>query len=81
MKKKEYAGISAFRIFLDNLKKLFATKNELDAKADKSEVDSKATKSTTLEGYGITNAYTKDESDEYLATKSSVQFITWGAED
>lgn len=46
--------------------------NALDTKADKttmaSELDKKADKATTLEGYGISDAYTKTQIDEKLAS-------------
>ena len=52
----------------------YATTETLLQYALKSEVtsslSSKADKSTTLAGYGITNAYTKTESDEKYATKA-----------
>lgn len=43
-----------------------------DAKEElTAEIDKKATKSTTLEGYGITNAYTKTQVDTAISTAKS----------
>lgn len=45
------------------------TKSQADSKfATKSELQGKANKSTTLAGYGITDAYTKTEADGKYAT-------------
>lgn len=49
------------------------TKEYLDDK-----LSTKADKSTTLSGYGITDAYTKNEID---ASKSGVKFVTWTSAD
>ena len=49
----------------------FATKTEVS-----SGLESKADKSTTLSGYGITNAYTKTEADGKFALKSSIPDIS-----
>ena len=48
----------------------YATKTELAEKADKTALNGKADKETTLAGYGITDAYTKTESDSKYATKA-----------
>ena len=48
----------------------YATKTELAEKADKTALNGKADKSTTLSGYGITDAYTKTEADGKFATKA-----------
>ena len=48
----------------------YATKTELAEKADKTALNGKADKETTLAGYGITDAYTKTESDGKFATKA-----------
>lgn len=49
------------------------TSSEIDDKIStlNTEIGKKATKSTTLSGYGITNAYTKTESDNKYLTKDS----------
>lgn len=49
------------------------TSSEIDDKIStlNTEIGKKATKSTTLSGYGITNAYTKTESDNKYLTKTS----------
>lgn len=44
-------------------------KEKLDIDALEAEVDAKATKATTLNGYGITDAYTKTQVDTELAKK------------
>lgn len=41
----------------------------LDKKADKTALDNKADKATTLTGYGITDAYTKDATNTAITTK------------
>ena len=46
----------------------YATKVELDEKADKTALNGKADKETTLAGYGIIDAYTKAEADGKYAT-------------
>ena len=48
----------------------YATKASLSGYATTSALDGKANKSTTLNGYGITDAYTKSESDGKYATKA-----------
>lgn len=49
------------------------TKSEADDKfATKNEVNGKANKSTTLAGYGITDAYTKTEADDKYATTTNL---------
>ena len=53
-----------------SLSETYATKVELAEKADKTALDGKADKSTTLNGYGITDAYTKTEADGKYATKA-----------
>lgn len=60
---KDYVNLNALRTFLDNLKTLFATKTEVNAKAN-----------TTLSS---ANTYT----DDAVAQKSLVQFITWEDDD
>ena len=50
----------------------YATKESLSGYATTSALDSKANKSTTLSGYGITNAYTKSESDGKYALKTDL---------
>ena len=50
----------------ESVSSTYATKSELANKADTSALDGKANKSTTLNGYGITDAYTKSESDGKL---------------
>lgn len=55
------------------------TKEYLDNK-----LSTKANKSTTLSGYGITDAYTKDETytqAEINTLKSGVKLITWTSAD
>ena len=52
------------------LNETYATKVELAEKADKTALDGKANKSTTLNGYGITDAYTKTDADGKYATKA-----------
>ena len=47
------------------------TAAETDIKRMNTALNGKATKSTTLKGYGITNAYTKDEVDEMDAKKAA----------
>lgn len=42
------------------------------------ELTTKANKSTTLSGYGITDAYTKNEID---TSKSGVKLVTWTSAD
>ena len=49
------------------------TKSEADQKfATKNEVNGKANKATTLSGYGITDAYTKTEADGKYALKTDL---------
>lgn len=51
-----------------------AAGNQIDATyATKTEVSAKADVATTLAGYGITDAYTKTESDALYATSSTVE--------
>ena len=50
----------------------YATKTELATKADSTALNAKADKSTTLAGYGITDAYTKTEADGKYATKTEL---------
>lgn len=55
------------------------TKEYLDDK-----LSTKANKSTTLSGYGITDAYTKNETytqAEIDALKSGVKLVTWTSAD
>ena len=52
------------------LNETYATKTELAEKADVTALNGKANKSTTLNGYGITDAYTKTEADGKYATKA-----------
>ena len=52
------------------LNETYATKVELAEKADVTALNGKANKSTTLNGYGITDAYTKTEADGKYATKA-----------
>ena len=54
----------------DSLSETYATKVELAEKADKTALNGKANKSTTLNGYGITDAYTKTDADGKYATKA-----------
>lgn len=53
----------------------YATKDALDNKADRTYVDTKvgekANKATTLAGYEITDAYTKEKTNELLNTKAN----------
>ena len=49
------------------------TNANLVKKANQVDLDGKADKATTLEGYGITNAYTKDEADGKFATVDQLQ--------
>lgn len=53
----------------------YATKDALDNKADQTYVDTevgkKANKATTLAGYEITDAYTKEKTNELLNTKAN----------
>ena len=55
-----------------NASSTYATKTELSAKADTTALNAKADKSTTLAGYGITNAYTKTEADDKYALKTAL---------
>lgn len=56
------------------------TKTEIDGKVSTLEnsINGKATKSTTLAGYGITNAYTKTETDNLLKTKLDASSVIDG---
>lgn len=49
------------------------TNANLAKKANQVDLDGKADKATTLKGYGITNAYTKDEADGKFATVDQLQ--------
>ena len=49
------------------------TNANLAKKANQVDLDGKADKATTLEGYGITNAYTKTEADSKFATVDQLQ--------
>lgn len=76
---KNYASLDTLRTFLDNLKNLFATKTEVDSKADSdhnhdSSYDTKGSADTALE---TSKTYT----DNAVSQKSQVQIITWGADD
>lgn len=79
MTTKNYVSLSKLSIFLDNLKLLFATKTEVDSKADinhshDSSYDVKGSADTALES---ANTYT----DNAIAQKSQVQMITWEDDD
>ena len=50
----------------------YATKSELSKYATTTVVNGKADKSTTLSGYGITDAYTKSEADGKFALETSL---------
>ncbi len=56
------------------------TKTEIDSKVStlNTSINGKATKSTTLSGYGITNAYTKTETDNLLKTKLDASSVIDG---
>ena len=58
------------------------TKTEIDGKVTtlNTSINGKATKSTTLSGYGITNAYTKTETDNLLNAKLSASSVIDGGE-
>lgn len=58
------------------------TKTEIDGKVStlNTSINGKATKSTTLSGYGITNAYTKTETDNLLKTKLDASSVIDGGE-
>ena len=76
---KKYASLNTLTAFLDNLKNLFATKTEVDAKADSahnhdSSYDIKGSANTALENAQV---YT----DNAIAQKTQVQIITWGVDD
>ena len=76
---KNYASLDTLRTFLDNLKNLFATKTEVNSKADSnhnhdSSYDIKGSADTALES-------SKTYTDNAVAQKSQVQIITWGADD
>lgn len=76
---KNYASLDTLSTFLENLKSLFATKTEVNNKADSihnhdSSYDTKGSADTALENAQV---YT----DEAVALKSQVQIITWGADD
>ena len=49
------------------------TNANLAKKANQVDLDGKADKATTLEGYGITNAYTKEGADSTFATQDQLQ--------
>lgn len=58
------------------------TKTEIDGKvsAINSAIDGKAAKATSLSGYGITNAYTKTETDNLLNSKLNGSSVIDGGE-
>ena len=58
------------------------TKTEIDGKVStiNSAIDGKAAKATSLSGYGITNAYTKTETDNLLNAKLSTSSVIDGGE-
>lgn len=58
------------------------TKTEIDGKVStiNSAIDGKAAKATSLSGYGITNAYTKTETDNLLNAKLSTSSVLDGGE-
>lgn len=79
MSEKKYASLNTLQTFLDNLKNLFATKKEVDTKADSTHnhdslYDTKGSADTALQ---TAQSYT----DNAVAQKSQVQIITWGADD
>lgn len=79
MSTKKYASLNTLQTFLDNLKTLFATKTEVNAKADSAHnhdslYDTKGSANTALQ---TAQTYT----DNAVAQKSQVQIITWGADD
>ena len=55
-----------------NATSTYATKASLSGYATTSALDGKANKSTTLNGYGITDAYTKTEADGKYALKTAI---------
>lgn len=58
------------------------TKTEIDGKVTtlNNSINGKATKATTLSGYGITNAYTKSETDTLLGAKLDASSVLDGGE-
>ena len=56
------------------------TKTEIDGKVTtlNNSINGKATKATTLSGYGITNAYTKTETDNLLSAKLGADSVIDG---
>ena len=79
MATKKYVSLSKLSTFLDNLKTIFATKTEVDGKADTSHnhdasYDIKGSANTALEN---ANTYT----DNAVAQKTQVQIVTWEADD
>lgn len=58
------------------------TKTEIDGKVTtlNNSINGKATKATTLSGYGITNAYTKTETDNLLNAKLDASSVIDGGE-
>lgn len=79
MSTKKYVSLSKLSTFLDNLKTLFATKTEVNAKADSTHnhdtlYDTKGSANTMLQ---TAQTYT----DNAIAQKSQVQIITWGTDD
>lgn len=58
------------------------TKTEIDGKVTtlNNSINGKATKATTLSGYGITNAYTKAETDNLLSAKLDASSVLDGGE-
>lgn len=71
---KKYVSISKLSTFLENLKNLFATKEEVSTHNHDSLYDTKGSANTALQS---AQTYT----DEAIAQKSQVQIITWGADD
>ena len=70
----EKADTSALDDYLTtaNATSTYATKASLSGYATTSALDGKANKSTTLNGYGITDAYTKTDADGKYALKTAI---------
>ena len=68
------ADTSALDAYLTtaNATSTYATKASLSGYATTSALDGKANKSTTLNGYGITDAYTKTDADGKYALKTAI---------